>query len=118
MRLLVCDDDHSIGRFLRSIFSAGGWTVEYVDRGDACLAAAAASPPDAIVLDQMMPGKTGVETARELRARGYTNPIILFSAYLGPDVDAAVGELGVQPVSKIDTQALLDTIEGLAGARA
>src|SRR5687768_18612494 len=42
-----------------------------------------AEPPAALVLDQMMPGLTGLETAARLRADGFTQPIILCSGQIG-----------------------------------
>ncbi|MDX6299681.1 MAG: Response regulator receiver domain, partial [Nocardioidaceae bacterium] len=71
--------------------------------------------PDVIVLDHMMPELTGIETARLLRQEGYTKPIVLFSAYLGPDLEDAVRDLNLMPVSKIDTQAVVRIIDVLGG---
>jgi CheY-like chemotaxis protein len=118
MRLLVVDDDLSVGKLLRAIFESEGWAVDYARSGDECLTRVEASPPDVIVLDHMMPGLTGIETARELRAGGFDKPIVLFSAYVGPDVQAAVAELALEPVSKVDTQAVIRIVERLGGALA
>jgi CheY-like chemotaxis protein len=118
MRLLVVDDDLSVGKLLRAIFETEGWSVDNARSGDECLAMVEASPPDVIVLDQMMPGLTGIETARQLRARGFDKPIVLFSAYVGPDVQTAVTELDLEPVSKVDTGAVIRIVERLGGALA
>ena len=111
MRLLVCDDDASVGKLLHSIYTAGGWQVDVVTGGQDCIAQVATSPPDIIVLDQMMPGMTGIETARILRQDGFTRPIVLFSAYLGPDLADAVDELNLMPVSKVDLQAVVRIVD-------
>ena len=76
------------------------------------------APPDVIVLDQMMPGLTGIETARQLRSGGFAKPIVLFSAYVGPDLQTAVKELDLEPVSKVDTQAVINVVGRLGGALA
>ncbi len=115
MRLLVCDDDESIGKLLHAIFSQEGWEVDYVSSGDQCITKAGTTPPDVIVLDQMMPGLTGTQTARQLRADGFSKPIVLFSAYLGPELRADLKELDLMPVSKVDTQAVVRIIDVLAG---
>jgi CheY-like chemotaxis protein len=118
MRLLVVDDDLSIGKLMRAIFEREGWEVDYAGSGDECLTMAGAVPPDVIVLDQMMPGLTGIETARRLRGGGFDKPIVLFSAYVGPDLQMAVRELDLKPVSKVDTQAVIRIVDALGGALA
>jgi len=112
MRLLVCDDDPAIGKLLNSIYTAGGWDVEVVTSGQDCIGAVASSPPDVLVLDHMMPGLTGIETARVLRGEtGFDNPIVLFSAYLGPDLAEAARQLNLMPVSKVDIQAVVRIVD-------
>lgn len=65
-----------------------------------------------VVLDQRMPpGMTGIETASELRARGYNGPMILHSAYLTTDVEAQAGVLEVPTVEKGDHTGLMAAIE-------
>jgi len=118
MRLLVVDDDLSVGKLMRAIFEIEGWDVDYARSGEECLTMVGAAPPDVIVLDQMMPGLTGIETARRLRAEGFAKPIVLFSAYVGPDLQTAVKELDLEPVSKVDTQAVISVVGRLGGALA
>jgi len=118
MRLLVVDDDVSVGKLLRAIFEREGWEVDYVSSGEECITAVGATPPDVIVLDHMMPGLTGIETARRLRQDGFVKPIVLFSAYLGPDLQTAVRELDLKTVSKVDTQAVIRIVDALGGALA
>jgi CheY-like chemotaxis protein len=118
MRLLVVDDDLSVGKLLRAIFEGEGWQIDYASSGDECLAMVGAASPDVIVLDHMMPGLTGIETARQLRSGGFDKPIVLFSAYVGPDLQTAVRELDLKAVSKVDTQAVIRIVESLGGALA
>lgn len=113
MRLLVCDDDEAVGKLLHAIYTREGWVVDVVTTGRDCIASVATAPPDVIVLDHMMPGLTGLETAQVLRNDGFTNPIVLFSAYLGPDLDANARELDLIPISKIDTRAVVRVVDVL-----
>ena len=109
----MCDDDPSVGKLLQSIYTGEGWEVDVVTSGRDCIARVAESPPDIVVLDHMMPELTGIDTARILRGGGYTNPILLFSAYLGPDVEDTARNLDLMPVSKIDTQTVVRIIDVL-----
>ena len=74
--------------------------------------------PDLIVLDLEMPRKSGLQTARELRAMNIRIPIILFTMYADavPSHDTLDAEIRAV-VSKIDTSALREHIEGLLVAR-
>ena len=114
--MLVVDDEPSVGKLLRAIFETEGWEVANATSGEEALEMVEASPPDVIVLDQMMPGLTGVETARLLRRNGFEKAIVLFSAYEGPDLQSAARELDLKPVAKVDTQAVIRIVESLGGA--
>lgn len=117
MRVMVCDDDAGVGGFLTTMFMAEGWDSELVASGDECLAALAGGPaPDALVLDQVMPGLTGIQTAERLRTDGFARPIILCSGYLGPDLNASIERLGLVPVSKMDLQALVRVVRAAVQA--
>lgn len=115
VRLLVVDDDVSVGKLLRAIFDRDGWEVTSATSGEECLTMVRDAPPDVIVLDNMMPGLTGVETARQLRQDGFDKPIVLFSAYVGPDLQSAAQELDLNPVAKVDTQAVIRIVDSLGG---
>ncbi len=116
MRLLVVDDDASVGKLLRALFDRDGWEVFNATSGEECLTMVRDAPPDVIVLDNMMPGLTGLETARRLRQDGFDMPIVLFSAYVGPDLESAARELDLNPVAKVDTQAVISIVDALGGA--
>jgi CheY-like chemotaxis protein len=113
VRLLVVDDDASVGQLLHAIFDREGWEVANATSGEECLTMVRDSPPDVIVLDNMMPGLTGIETARQLRRDGFDKPIVLFSAYVGPDLQSAARELDLKPVAKVDTQAVIRIVDSL-----
>jgi two-component system, OmpR family, response regulator MtrA len=67
-RILVAEDDAAIRKMEARILLAAGYTVDAVEGGDEALLAAEAHRPDLAVLDVMMPGLSGFELARRLRA--------------------------------------------------
>jgi DNA-binding response OmpR family regulator len=117
VNLLVCDDDETACRFVSSVFTEQGWAVETVLSGEACIAKLDEFAADMILLDQVMPGMTGVDAARVIRAKGFEGPIILFSAYLGPDLEPAIAALELEAISKFDMDAAIARIEELGRTR-
>jgi len=118
MKILLVDDEPALRELLRATFEGADVSVDEAESGLEAEARIRRRRPDVIVLDQMMPGLTGVETARRLRESGFDKPIVLFSAYVGPDLQTAVKELDLEPVSKVDTQAVIRIVERLGGALA
>jgi two-component system KDP operon response regulator KdpE len=88
--ILVVDDEPQILRALTTNLRGAGYDVERAATGEEALAAAAARPPDAVVLDLVLPDISGVEVCRELRTWTET-PILILSA-VGEEV-AKVGAL-------------------------
>ena len=77
-RVLVVDDEEQIRRALRSILSTRGYTLDMASTGSEALIKAIDSPPDLVVLDLMLPDRSGIEVCRELRA-WMTAPILILS---------------------------------------
>jgi two-component system OmpR family response regulator len=80
MRILVVEDSPRILNFLRKGLSEEGYTVETAADGDAGFAKARDQEFDAAVVDVMLPGRSGVEMVRDLRARGSRIPVLLLTA--------------------------------------
>src|SRR6476661_5769948 len=80
MRLLIIDDDRALRDALRRALSLAGYEVDTAAGGREGLAAIAARPPDALVLDIGMPGIDGLELCRRLRAQGDRTPILMLTA--------------------------------------
>lgn len=78
-RVLVVDDEPQILRALRTTLRAAGYTVESAETGEQALTAAAAHPPEAVILDLVLPDMSGTEVCRELRAWSDA-PVIVLSA--------------------------------------
>lgn len=80
-RALIVDDNPAILSLLEETFSAMGWAVATVDRGDVVVDRAREVAPDLVLLDLMMPGLDGFSALARLRrepALGET-PVILMS---------------------------------------
>ncbi len=80
MTILIVEDDVDIGRAARRGFASESYQVELVGDGDQALRAANGKSLEAIVLDVMLPGRSGIEVCKALRAAGQTAPIIMLSA--------------------------------------
>jgi class 3 adenylate cyclase len=81
-RVLIVDDDPDMVAFLSRLLSREGLKVDAEYDGQAALAHIAASPPDMILLDVMMPGMTGFEVCERVKSDPATAliPVILITA--------------------------------------
>jgi CheY-like chemotaxis protein len=74
--------------------------------------------PTVIVLDNMMPGLTGLEAAKDMLAAFPGQLIVLFSAFLSAEIEAEAKTLGIAAcVSKIDVGRLPEIVRELAATR-
>ncbi len=78
--ILVVDDEPHIRDIVGSYLAREGHEVRYAADGDAALEAALEGDPDVIVLDVMLPGRSGFDVLRELRAAGLRSAVILLTA--------------------------------------
>jgi two-component system KDP operon response regulator KdpE len=76
-RILVVDDERQILRALSTSLRAAGYAVDTAETAAAALAAAAMRPPDAVILDLVLPDGTGTEVCRELRTWSSAPEIVL-----------------------------------------
>ena len=78
-RILVVDDERQILRALRTSLRAAGYEVDTAETAEGALAAAALRPPEAVIVDLVLPDGTGTDVTRELRS--WTSaPVIVLSA--------------------------------------
>ena len=82
MNILVAEDDRDIADLIARYLQKAGWTAHVTRSGDEALAHARAHGADVVVLDVMLPGMSGLEVCRALRAESATAaiPIIMVPA--------------------------------------
>jgi DNA-binding response OmpR family regulator len=80
MRVLLVEDDRKAARVLRQGLQEEGFTVDVAHKGDEGEYQAGINDYDVIVLDWLLPGKSGIDVCRELRARGVATPILMLTA--------------------------------------
>jgi two-component system KDP operon response regulator KdpE len=78
-RILIVDDEPQIRRALRTALSGHGYDIELAEDGEQGLAMLAMRPPDAVILDLVMPGVDGWEMLRQTREWSDV-PVIVLSA--------------------------------------
>ena len=78
-RILVVDDEPQILRALQTSLRAAGYEVDTADTAERALAVAALQPPEAVILDLVLPDGNGTEVTRELR-KWTAAPVIVLSA--------------------------------------
>src|SRR5688500_9403962 len=79
-RILVVEDAPALRNVLERSRTDNGYRVSPATDGEAGLAAALDQRPDLLILDIGLPLKDGYQVARELRARGYTSPVLMLTA--------------------------------------
>jgi two-component system, OmpR family, response regulator MprA len=80
MRILVVDDEPAVREAVDRALRLDGYRTELAEDGRAALTAIASAPPDALVLDVLMPHVDGVEVCRRLRAAGDRTPVLMLTA--------------------------------------
>ncbi len=118
-RVLIADDSETILLLMRTRLEMEGYEVVSAADGVEVLEALRGGPaPDVLLLDAMMPRKSGIEALRELRAAGVETPALIVSAHQDAmDAGAAGdGEASGYVTKPIDFEALFERIEQLASS--
>jgi len=92
-QVLLVDDEPDLQRMLQANLAARGYTVTAVETGEEALRRFAAHPPDLVILDLMLPGISGLDVCRALRA-GSSVPILVLSARGEEQVKVQALDLG------------------------
>jgi DNA-binding response OmpR family regulator len=91
MKVLVIEDDPTVGQFVKRGLEEARYTVDLVADGEEGEALASSQPYDLVVLDLRLPGRSGQQVLRNLRARNFERPILVLTAQ--DAVDAKVETL-------------------------
>jgi two-component system KDP operon response regulator KdpE len=119
-RVLVVDDEEQILRALRTSLRAAGYEVDTASTAAEALATAALRPPEAMILDLVLPDGTGTEVCREFRAWS-SAPVIILSA-IGEErekiaaLDAGADDYVTKPVGVDELLARLRAVLRRTGA--
>jgi two-component system, OmpR family, KDP operon response regulator KdpE len=118
-RILVCDDELQILRALKVVLREAGFEVEATATAREALDAAAVRPPDAAIIDLMLPDGNGVEVCRELRSWSEL-PILVLSAIGDEDqkveaLEAGADDYVTKPFGPRELVARLNAILRRAG---
>ena len=119
-QVLLIEDEVNIAEAIRFILSRDGWQIEVLADGSAAEAAIARLRPDMLILDLMLPGKTGLQILTELRANpAFVNlPVLMLTAKgQGRDREAAE-RAGVSAfmTKPFDNNEIRAVVRGLLGS--
>jgi two-component system OmpR family response regulator len=91
MKVLVVEDDPTVGRFVKRGLEEQRYTVDLVADGEEGERLASTQPYDLLILDLRLPKRSGVDVLRRLRAKGFESPVLVLTAQ--DAVDAKVETL-------------------------
>ena len=91
MKILVIEDDPTVGQFVKRGLEENRWGVDLVADGEEGERRAATDTYDLVILDMRLPGKSGLDVLMALRARGFERPVRVLTAQ--DSVDAKVSTL-------------------------
>ncbi len=119
-RVLVVEDDEAMAVALRDGFDYEGFEVSVARDGETGLKQARAISPGLIILDVMLPKRSGLDICKQLRAEGNNVPIIMLTAR-GQEIDKVLGlKLGAddyitKPFSFLELMARVEAVLRRAG---
>jgi two-component system copper resistance phosphate regulon response regulator CusR len=91
VKILVIEDDPTVGQFVKRGLEEQRWGVDLVADGEEGERWARSDAYDLIILDMRLPGKSGLDVLRSIRARGFERPVLVLTAQ--DAVDAKVQTL-------------------------
>ena len=119
--VLVCDDEEVLRALIRAALDGGKHTVVEARNGDEAVEEARRARPDVILLDMMMPGRSGLDVLHEIRSQrelAQTPVVMLTARTQASDRDAAAAagadRFLAKPFSPLD---LVDLVDELVGGR-
>ena len=106
IKVMVVDDTDHVRRMLRNMLELDGFlVVAEAGNGPDAVAAVDGAAPDVVVIDYKMPEVDGLETAARIREKRPEQVMILYTAFIDPELEQRAREVGVSVV--------LGKVEGL-----
>jgi two-component system OmpR family response regulator len=116
VRILVIEDDPTVGQYVKRGLEENRWSVDLAVDGEEGERRAASDSYDLIVLDMRLPGKSGIDVLQSLRAKGFERPVLVLTAQDAVDAKVATLRAGADDyVTKpFAFEELLARVEALA----
>jgi two-component system OmpR family response regulator len=116
MRILVIEDDPTVGQYVKRGLEEHRWAVDLATDGEEGERRASSEAYDLIVLDMRLPGKSGLDVLQSLRAKGFERPVLVLTAQDAVDAKVATLRAGADDyVTKpFAFEELLARVEALA----
>jgi two-component system copper resistance phosphate regulon response regulator CusR len=112
VRILVIEDDGKVASFIQTGLEQEGYAVDVLNHGNAAGEQARAVDYDAVVLDLMLPGRSGFQVLRDIRSRKPSLPVIMLTAKNSLDervagLDAGADDYMAKPFALAELSARL-----------
>ena len=112
VRILVIEDDRKVANFVRSGLQQEGYAVDIVHEGAGAGERALSIDYDAVILDLMLPGRSGLQVLREIRAGKPLLPVLVLTAKDSLDervagLDAGADDYMIKPFALAELAARL-----------
>ena len=116
MRILVIEDDPTVGQYVKRGLEEHRWAVDLMTDGEEGERRASSEAYDLIILDMRLPGKSGLDVLQSLRAKGFERPVLVLTAQDAVDAKVATLRAGADDyVTKpFAFEELLARVEALA----
>ncbi|MGH2839546.1 MAG: response regulator, partial [Solirubrobacteraceae bacterium] len=117
--VLVCDDDAAVVEVVTAVLAQRGYRTIHARSGHQALERAIAEQPDVLLLDLLMPGMSGWETAAELKNHPETDdiPIVILSVLPQAETELPDGPVAEWLEKPLDEEALFRALERVVRSR-
>src|ERR1019366_10789128 len=110
MRILIAEDDRQISALIRRVLGEDGYAIDVANNGEEARMLAFLNDYDGIVLDAKLGDRHGFEVLQELRARGKSTPVLLYTSLADSDAvvrafDAGADAYVVKPIPNTELRA-------------